>query len=445
MNSRIRRDALERIIGEGDRNCIWELRMKTNAFANLCELLQVQVSLLEQVATFLIILAHHKENRSLQVRFCRSGETVSKYFNKVLKAIIRMQNLLFAKASPVEEDCIDPTWRKFKDCLGALDGTYIEVTVPESDKSRYRTRKVDGRDQYLIQEYFEMQSLMVIVSRYLMNMDMDPEEQTSFLDEFLPVGEEAPDELIDVMTMDKRMWTDEETEAFVGFMEQCVVDGLKADCGQFRPGTFEKLALKMLEAFPTCTCVDVDSRDVLDAWMKAHPTKFYTPGKPFPLFHRLEGIFGKDRATGAGAVSGFDVQEQVQEEEKDHCPSLDDFGMSANVSFHERQGAGSHSDACAASGRHSGKKRKQNDILERMVNQVQFSTAEQGRNAQVLADAISEVNEKFMVGEKLEQLGFDNDEVVQVAVKFANNAQMEKVFWDLKDSQKSGYMRSILN
>ncbi|RYR61457.1 hypothetical protein Ahy_A04g018636 isoform E [Arachis hypogaea] len=123
--------------------------MNTNAFANLCELLQVQgglcedgqVSLLEQVATFLIILAHHKKNRSLQVRFCRSGETVSKYFNKVLKAIIRMQNLLFAKASPVEEDCIDPTWRKFKGFLGALDGTYIEVTVPESDKSRYQTMK----------------------------------------------------------------------------------------------------------------------------------------------------------------------------------------------------------------------------------------------------------------------------------------------------------------
>ncbi|RYR38765.1 hypothetical protein Ahy_A09g043947 isoform C [Arachis hypogaea] len=126
MNSRVRREALERIVGEGDRNCIWELRMNTNAFANLCELLQVQggltedghVSLPEQVATFLIILAHHKKNRSLQVRFCRSGETVSKYFNKVLKAVIRIQG-----------------------CLGALDGTYIEVTVPELEKARYRTRK----------------------------------------------------------------------------------------------------------------------------------------------------------------------------------------------------------------------------------------------------------------------------------------------------------------
>ncbi|RYQ85722.1 hypothetical protein Ahy_B10g105308 [Arachis hypogaea] len=43
INSRVRREALERIVGEGDRNCIWELRMNTNAFANLCELLQVNM------------------------------------------------------------------------------------------------------------------------------------------------------------------------------------------------------------------------------------------------------------------------------------------------------------------------------------------------------------------------------------------------------------------
>ncbi|RYQ83240.1 hypothetical protein Ahy_B10g101888 [Arachis hypogaea] len=50
----------------------------------------------------------------------------------------------------------------------------------------------------------------------------------------------------------KRMWSDEETNAFVGFMEEFVVDGQRVDCGQFKPGTFEKLALKMLEAFPGC-------------------------------------------------------------------------------------------------------------------------------------------------------------------------------------------------
>ncbi|KAL4345209.1 hypothetical protein AHAS_Ahas11G0255500 [Arachis hypogaea] len=55
--------------------------------------------------------------------------------------------------------------------------------------------------------------------------------------------------------MDKGMWADEETKVFIGFMEEHVVDGWKADCGQFRPETSKKLALKMLEAFLTCTLI----------------------------------------------------------------------------------------------------------------------------------------------------------------------------------------------
>ncbi|KAL4307169.1 hypothetical protein AHAS_Ahas16G0251400 [Arachis hypogaea] len=109
--------------------------MSLNTFATLCELLQVQggldedghIGIGEQVATFLIILAHHTKNRSLQVRFYRSDETIS--------------SILFVKADSVPEDCVDPRWKWFKGCLGALDGTYIDVTVLKSDKSRYRTRK----------------------------------------------------------------------------------------------------------------------------------------------------------------------------------------------------------------------------------------------------------------------------------------------------------------
>ncbi|XP_072062175.1 protein ANTAGONIST OF LIKE HETEROCHROMATIN PROTEIN 1-like [Arachis hypogaea] len=131
----LRRDALDNIIGEGgDRNCIWELRMSLNEFSTLCELLQVQggldedghVGIGEKVATFLIILAHHTKNCNVQVLFYRSGETISRYFYK---------------ADPVPQDCVDPRWKWFKGCLGALDGTYLDVTVPKSDKSRYRTRK----------------------------------------------------------------------------------------------------------------------------------------------------------------------------------------------------------------------------------------------------------------------------------------------------------------
>nr|XP_025616707.1 uncharacterized protein LOC112709013 [Arachis hypogaea] len=44
-------------------------------------------------------------------------------------------------AVPVPDVCIDPRWKWFKGCLGALGGIYIDVTIPEEDKSRYRTRK----------------------------------------------------------------------------------------------------------------------------------------------------------------------------------------------------------------------------------------------------------------------------------------------------------------
>ncbi|XLR48148.1 hypothetical protein S83_032808 [Arachis hypogaea] len=80
MNNRIRHYNLERIVSEGDRNCIWELRMNKNSFANLCELFQVQGGLQED-----------------------------------------------GQASPVEKDCMDPKWRRFKvimdKCIWRDEGT----------------------------------------------------------------------------------------------------------------------------------------------------------------------------------------------------------------------------------------------------------------------------------------------------------------------------------
>ncbi|RYQ91436.1 hypothetical protein Ahy_B09g097306 [Arachis hypogaea] len=158
-------------------------------------------------------------------------------------------------------------------------------------------------------------------------------------------------------------------------------------------------------------CVEVDNKDVLDTWLKAHPTKFYSPGKPFPLFHRLEGIFDRDRATGAGAVSGFDAEKHVNKETEDTAFGFDDFEMSPHLGIDGGpavQGQASHSEAGASRGRtrRYGRKRKQADVLKRMADNIQQSFADQRKNAQLLVDAIVGVNEKFKVGEKLTQLGF---------------------------------------
>ncbi|KAJ9565642.1 hypothetical protein OSB04_001608 [Centaurea solstitialis] len=83
----IRSTEIHRITRESDTNCINELRMDRNAFAVLCEMLKTRGGLLDE------------GNVTIEEQVATFG------------------------------------------CLGAIDGTYIEVTVPESDKPRYQTRK----------------------------------------------------------------------------------------------------------------------------------------------------------------------------------------------------------------------------------------------------------------------------------------------------------------
>ncbi|XLS62082.1 hypothetical protein HN51_016310, partial [Arachis hypogaea] len=54
-------------------------------------------------------------------------------------------------------------------------------------------------------------------------------------------------------------------------------------------------------------------------------------------------IFKKDIATEVGAVSGFDAEEQVNEEIKDQTQGLDDSKMFANPNIDGGQGQASHS------------------------------------------------------------------------------------------------------
>ena len=109
---------------ENDIFCISELRMDRRTLVILCELIRHDenikqdglVTLEEQVCIFLHILAHHTKNRTIVSRFCRSGETISRYFNSVLKAVLRLHDILLKKPDPVRENCTDDRWKIFKVC-----------------------------------------------------------------------------------------------------------------------------------------------------------------------------------------------------------------------------------------------------------------------------------------------------------------------------------------
>ncbi|XP_060673276.1 uncharacterized protein LOC107411599 [Ziziphus jujuba] len=134
---------------DNDVNCISQLRMDRRTFDTLCQLLDDDgyvksdgiVTLQEQVCIFLHIIAHHTKNRTIITRLFRLGETISRYFNSVLHGVLRLHKILLSPPKPISDNCLDDRWKVFKNCLGALDGTYIKVNVPEIDKPRYRTRK----------------------------------------------------------------------------------------------------------------------------------------------------------------------------------------------------------------------------------------------------------------------------------------------------------------
>lgn len=142
---------LHRYAYESDNMCISQLRMNMGCFKKLCNMLGTlgglrasrNMGIDEQVAIFLHIMAHNVKVRVITCRFHRSGETISRLFTRVCNAVIRLHSHLLKKPEPIREDSTDGRWKWFKNCLGALDGTYIRCLVPLEDKARYRTRKND--------------------------------------------------------------------------------------------------------------------------------------------------------------------------------------------------------------------------------------------------------------------------------------------------------------
>lgn len=110
------------LVGISDEICRHNLRMPRSAFHRLCFLLEnvsglrpnKSVSVEEQVAMFLSILAHHKKNVTLQTDFKRSGHTVSIYFNRVLLSVLKLYPLLVITPEPVPEGSNDHRWQHFK-------------------------------------------------------------------------------------------------------------------------------------------------------------------------------------------------------------------------------------------------------------------------------------------------------------------------------------------
>ncbi|RZB47037.1 hypothetical protein D0Y65_050897 [Glycine soja] len=134
-----------------NKDCIEQLRLSKNAFFNLCRILEEKGGLVrtrnvpttEAVAMFLHILAHNLKYRVVQFSYCRSKETISRQFNDVLRAVMKVSKDYLNFQPCTLEGAEANKWRWFERCIGALDGTHIPVTVSPDEKPRYRNRKGD--------------------------------------------------------------------------------------------------------------------------------------------------------------------------------------------------------------------------------------------------------------------------------------------------------------
>ncbi|XP_062112560.1 uncharacterized protein LOC133823730 [Humulus lupulus] len=154
--------------------CYDLLRMNKDVFKLFCGVLKEifllknsrYLSVEEQVAMFLFVIDHNERHRVVVERFQHSISTTSHYFRKVLKAICRLSKELITPPSfdvTPPQIRFDPRYYPFfKNCVGAINGTYISAHVPIDEQIPYRGRKVDTTQNVMCVCSFDMKFTYVV-------------------------------------------------------------------------------------------------------------------------------------------------------------------------------------------------------------------------------------------------------------------------------------------
>ncbi|XP_023900451.1 uncharacterized protein LOC112012297 isoform X2 [Quercus suber] len=160
------------VLNGHDDGCREMFRMDKHVFHKLCDILRQRgmlrdtagVMIEEQLAIFLNIIGHNERNRVIQERFQHSGETISRHFNNVLRAIKSLSREFLQPPplnTPSEILGNNRFFPYFKDCIGVIDGMQIPAHVPAKDQSRFRNRKGILSQNVLAACTFDLQFIFV--------------------------------------------------------------------------------------------------------------------------------------------------------------------------------------------------------------------------------------------------------------------------------------------
>ncbi|KAA0062170.1 retrotransposon protein [Cucumis melo var. makuwa] len=279
----------------------------------------------EMVAMFLHVLAHDVKNRVIQREFVRSSETVSRHFNLILLAVVRIYEEFIKRLISITNNCNDQRWKCFENCFGALDETYIKVNVPAVDRPTFRTCK--GKIATNVLDVCDTKGDFVYVlagweGSVYVNLNPCPE---TCLDE--GGGGHS-----------------------CGVLNGVGVNGgWKFDNGTFRPGYLAQLVRMMAEKLPGCrvrttTVIDcrikilkrtfqaiaemrgpacsgfgwndeekciIAEKELFDNWIRLHPTVKGLLNKSFSYYDELTYVFGRDKATSLrhSSIQGIDMSQ----------------------------------------------------------------------------------------------------------------------------------------
>ncbi|KAI4349719.1 hypothetical protein L6164_010279 [Bauhinia variegata] len=188
----------------------------------------------------------------------------------------------------------------------------------------------------------------------------------------------------------------------------------------------------------TRKCVMVDSHQVLLEYLEKHPKVGNHVNKEFKEFERLQGIFGKDRANGLGAESAADAIEgdNVEAEhidEEDWLQNNNSPTSAPNTSIgHE-----------STSGAPLPKRQRLAHVASKFLEsfEIKMDTVTYD-----FAKVISKMPDPPKSGlvEEVKKLGLTEEEEIDLVIKFSQNHQYEKFFWEFQGNQRMSFVRKIM-
>ncbi|KNF06206.1 hypothetical protein PSTG_00714 [Puccinia striiformis f. sp. tritici PST-78] len=122
------------------------------------------VTVEEQILIFLDIVVHNNSMREVALKFRRGLFTVQRYFHQVLEALVGLYPK-YVNLTPKEdrsERLDDPKYHAFRNCLGALDGVLIPITLPMVQQQSFRNRKGFIAQNVLAVVNFDLEFLYVL-------------------------------------------------------------------------------------------------------------------------------------------------------------------------------------------------------------------------------------------------------------------------------------------